>query len=271
MKTTVEQIHAEVDSAQHRLLEEAQSIIAGSNINFNKMDRLLALGFTSSSEVVENQEKHLALVSSKAQAELISHYMQIYPFLKFLTEQELNRICEKYNLIHAPVKNYIKFVPEKNLKEIEGSQELQESDVFPAKLMITELRSNPSSVTVGAKGRHHIFEKWATNYSFNQQMNTEQLKSFYLSLNIGGLDGVNVYAGLSTWGRIDMSGLFIAAPKSHLDLKDLSQKTKHGFFHVEKIEPKDPIVFRYCRGGIQVLTKWGEEAEDPSLIVPLNN
>lgn len=31
------------------------------------------------------------------------------------------------------------------------------------------------------------------------------------------------------------------------------------------VEVKDPIVFRYVNGGIQVITKWGIEAEDKIL------
>ena len=63
---------------------------------------------------------------------------------------------------------------------------------------------------------------------------------------------------------IDHSGLFIAAPKSHFDLKELDQNGK-GFFKTTKQEIKDPIVFRYVKGGIQVLSKWGLEAEDEML------
>lgn len=70
---------------------------------------------------------------------------------------------------------------------------------------------------------------------------------------------------------IEKDGIFIAAPSSHFDLKGLSKKTQHGFMRVFKTEIKDPIVFRYVRGGIQVLTKWGLEANDPDLVVPKLN
>lgn len=63
---------------------------------------------------------------------------------------------------------------------------------------------------------------------------------------------------------ISKSGLFIAAPKSDFNLEGLSKKGK-GYFNVFEI--KDPIVFRYVRGGIQVITKWGLEADDDALVV----
>lgn len=70
--------------------------------------------------------------------------------------------------------------------------------------------------------------------------------------------------------KIERGGLFIAAPQSHFDTKGLTKKGL-GFFSVFETEIKDPIVFRYVRGGIQVLTKWGLEANDPALVVPKLN
>ena len=58
--------------------------------------------------------------------------------------------------------------------------------------------------------------------------------------------------------------MFITAPKSHFDLKDLKSKGL-GFFDITITEVKDPIVFRYVKGGIQVLSKWGLEASDATL------
>jgi hypothetical protein len=59
-------------------------------------------------------------------------------------------------------------------------------------------------------------------------------------------------------------GLFIAAPKEHFDLTGLNQEGK-GFYKTTTITVKDPVVFRYVKGGVQVLAKWGLEADDPAL------
>ena len=69
--------------------------------------------------------------------------------------------------------------------------------------------------------------------------------------------------------RVDRTGLFIAAPKSHFNLDGLKKTSKFSF-NLVTIQ-KDPIVFRYCRGGIQVITKWGLEAGDESLVNPVIN
>lgn len=70
--------------------------------------------------------------------------------------------------------------------------------------------------------------------------------------------------------EVNRTGLFIAAPQSHFNTEGLKKKGL-GFFQVFETEIKDPIVFRYVRGGIQVLTKWGLEANDPDLVVPKLN
>lgn len=73
-----------------------------------------------------------------------------------------------------------------------------------------------------------------------------------------------------TYTKIVKSGLFICAPQSHFDLDGL-KKNKFGFLKVIKTEVKDPIVFRYCRGGVQVLSKWGLEADDELLYNEFEN
>ena len=135
-----------------------------------------------------------------------------------MTQEKLDEICEKYNLIHAPVKNYIGDVPEKNLQEIANAQPLKDHD-----------RRMDDSVM-----------------SRLEQMVLEE--------------------------RTDRQKLFIAAPEKDFNLDGLTKKGKRGFFKTiitQRVD--DPIVFRYCRGGIQILSKWGLEANDPELANPLDN
>jgi hypothetical protein len=80
------------------------------------------------------------------------------------------------------------------------------------------------------------------------------------------------YSGIESSEEIvKREGLFIAAPKDHFDLKGLKHITgTHGFFSTTRIH-KDPIVFRYVKGGIQIISKWGLEASDPMLVNEINN
>ena len=266
--TTIEAIHNEVDSAQDNLLKEALQSMTDNQIDFEKADRLRALGFKATEYVEESTIKQERLIQSKEQAELIIYYRDKYPFLKFLTEAELDRICKKYNLIYAPVERYRKDVPEKNLTELENAQPLDtgyatnHDDRPNNKCIITSINFQSGvSKEDKQKIRNHIY---TTDHNHEGDLTMEALGERKYNI---------IERGSLNWEKIDVKCLYIAAPKSHFHLDDL-KKNKLGFFKtsiVPKPEPPDPIVFRYVRGGVQVLTKWGDEAEDEALVVPLNN
>lgn len=284
-QTVIKEIHNAFDSAQDRLLKDAENILSTVKPNEkseieDKAERLERLGFTSSLAVKEasgireqRKEKETLIVKSRGEAELISYYKHTYPFLKFLTEVELDKICNKYNLIYAPVGNYKEDVPLKNLREIENSQELKSLDKCGTKYIVKVKSSNikPSKVSPeiedklinGFEATHDMifafgnYPEWSVSTIINKAFNIEVDFIRYTTMDWG-------------YSEINKSGLFICAPKSHFDLKGL-KKNKLGYFFTTITEVKDPIVFRYVRGGVQVLSKWGLEASDEALINPINN
>lgn len=224
----IKKIHTEFDEAQDRLLMEAQKLLSTTveEKELEVAERLREVGFGSTPLAQKVYEREHTKALAKRKAELISYYKYTYPFLKFITIDELDRICKKYNLIYATVSRYIKDVPEKNLRDIENAQPLKEEDRYNADIyaQIKAEKQNP-------------FNRVPMNSSFISYLQS----------------------------RIDheKEELFIAAPKDHFNLRGLVQDG-FGFF---RPKVKDPIVFRYVRGGVQIITKWGLEAEDPALIV----
>lgn len=289
----IAEIHNEFDTAQERLLEQANQLLASLSVpTESKIEgiasRLERVGFTATPSIrrAENlkrrrQEVQETLVSSKEQADLINYYKFNYPFLKFLTEDELKRICDKYGLIHAPVGNYIKEVPEKNLRDIEVAQELRATDTvedvmyfksysdqgdmdkFLQKLGLQNGEITKSDLRRVMNNSPYIRGYNMVDYYLDRVVdnNTWLFCISYHDYRDGTGRTWN-YEGVQVQLKKD---LFIAAPKSHFNLKGLDKKSKHGFFSVLKTEVKDPIVFRYVRGGVQVLTCWGLEGEDPML------
>lgn len=259
-KQLIEKIHGEFDSAEDRLLKEANYILSSQNTSvIDVSERLKAIGFVNTPTAKKGAETKQQLVKSRNEAELIEYCKLNYPFMKFLTEAELNRICNKYKLIYAPAENYIKEVPEKNLRDIEIAQPLKSSDIEP------------------------IFYTYDLEfYGYVPNAVRDWFKSFKSPNPIQGdnrlrdccpikYDGEYLYRsnGL-TINKTDRSVIFIAAPETHFNTQGLVKKGL-GFFNVLKTEVKDPIVFRYVKGGVQVITKWGLEASDPSLVVPALN
>ncbi len=282
-QTLIKKLHAEVDNAEDRLLKEADEVLEkaleGTQIQTlsslkEKAERLEKIGFGSAEAVQEynrvkdqEEERYFKILRAKERAELIKYYKQNYPFQKFITEEELDRLCVKYNLIHAPVANYIKQVPEKNLKEIENAKQLDEKDD-------------------GGQLYNYIYKSGASAKEFKSFCNKlgglpftkHQIDEIKNKYGIGGHMEDLIYhlspklikkTILSDLEEIDRRGLFIAAPEGHFNLKGISKKSKFGFF--KTTIKKDPIVFRYVKGGIQVLTKWGLEAQDELLTNEINN
>ncbi len=290
-QTLVREIHNAFDTAEDRLLKQADNLLAELNIetdsNIHRKAELASeIGFTNVPIVKRSKEIKEKVVETKDQAELIRYYKQTYPFQKFLTESELDFICNKYNLVYAPISNYIEDVPEKNLKEISRAKQLMNCD--------TVLRSALFSSN-GHGGDEKLFLKLLGKKEaiFTEHELRELGKKYYLSTSLPerwiSFDGSDystlfycISEGMKSIGMISTvsynkrteikkQGLFIAAPQSHFDLKGLSKHKKFGFLNISVVEVKDPIVFRYCRGGIQVLSKWGLEASDELVVNSIDN
>jgi hypothetical protein len=263
MQKRIAEIHHEFDTAEDRLLDQAKKIIQNSSIPKHQQlvdlaQRHIAVGFKNTQTVKKANEvgqKKLLVVKSKEEADLILYYKQKYPFQKFLTIDELNRICKKYGLIYAAVANYVGELPEKNLKDIEGMPHLLAADEQSTQYIIRYTGGLSGWLSDEAQ---QLYRKGITLF---ERPSIALLSNIFNSKT--GLTA-HMYQSLH-WemDTVDREGLFIAAPRGDFKLKGLKNKGL-GFFSISTL--KDPIVFRYCRGGIQVITKWGLEASDESLL-----
>jgi hypothetical protein len=207
---TVKQIHEAFDGASDTLYLNAVKKHAVDHFGIEKSERLKRLGFARSSECVGPFKKD----------ELPIYYRGKYPFLKFITHEQLEVICEKYGLIYAEAGRYIGGVPEKNLREIECAQPLADGDKFDGGHLITgkewELR------------KKELF-KDDDNYS------VDAVRAILdIDLRFSHRREIERYANT----------LFVAANRGMFNLKGMENvKGAHEY------RVKDPIVFRWCRGG----------------------
>ena len=254
------QIHNDIDTAQDRLLERARNIINDNSIKttiLDKVNRLKKLGFTSTNEVVETDKKINLLEMTKKEAETIQYYKKNYIDLKFLTIEEFENICNKYNLIYAPVSNYIKDIPDENLLEIESVKSLKKSDSINEGYKYILEYTNTNYVPIEA-------QKWINGNIFDSPNYLDSDIKKMCPIKIDGPYVYNAYG--KTTIKLNSDDLYIAAPKSHFNLNGLIYDNEKGFYDSKNvIEPKDPIVFRYVKGGLQILSKWGIESLDQRL------
>ena len=297
----IDEIHNEFDTAPQRILEQALDIInkeSNSKIELQsniveKAVRLKLLGFEKNALVynLSHTEREIkkseGLIDMNAEmAHRVKYYTSTYPFLKFLPESELDRICDKYGLVYAPVKHYKMPVPEKNLKEIEDAQRLNPSD--EQRNLVTYKFVNQYSGKQGDFNK--VVELFGGDTFTTEELERIHIKYFGEIIKYRLPDTFWYYGYLASKGKItnpvikeafiadsiettyDRTGLFIAAPKEHFDLSDLTFDENKGYYHAKTVRIiKDPIVFRYVKGGIQVLSKWGLESEDPALQVEILN
>lgn len=277
----VDLIHSEIDTAQDRLLQEAKELL--SSFEENKKDeylyqraiRLEMIGFNNTPTVkkaLEQSDLFYKMITEKFNvrdfAELIQYYQREYPLQKFLTITELDRICKKWNLIYAPVRHYIKDVPEKNISEIEKALPLKSQDEAESicELIIEEFWSDAPGELRRFCDKNKIYISRHEQGKFN---NEDEAKKAIIKAGYTGSFGKYIFRSART-ELTHREGLFICAPKTHFDLKGLNQQGL-GFHSITVTKITDPIVFRYCKGGVHVISKWGKEANDPDLAHGIDN
>jgi len=243
-QVVIAEIHESFDTASEKLLNEAKAILNGS-YDIEKGERLKNIGFTSAKKAVEATELVDKKQKNEELAKLIEYYQLHYPNNKFITEEKVKEICQKYGLLCGETKYYKSDVPEKNLSEIENFK-LKEKDMDKIKynwykINYTE-RSYPYSLALDKEtgdcyghieysaspfGRSMTFVKKDENKTHHFQK-----EKFKICASVKDFDTKNM--------RIE------DGYKLNLNLPD-------------------PIVLQPVKGGYLVVSKWGLEAEDKDL------
>lgn len=121
---TVEEIHNEIYSIPGLIktrAEEDAAIILNDEEKTILAKKMYELGFCKAQGI----KKPLLALN---QLNNIRYYKFYYPCFKFITEENVKSICEKYNLYLTEVSRYISDIPFKNQKEI-ASFQIREKDI----------------------------------------------------------------------------------------------------------------------------------------------
>jgi hypothetical protein len=239
----IEEIHTSFYTEVDNLLLEAKNI---NSLNSDKQElidkckRLKSLGFYNSKEVIEGEKEisRLKLLDeqNKNKKDLfnaIEYFSMKYPMYKFITEDSVKKICEKYNLIYGKIENYIGIVPTKNLEQIENFKIKNEDKCF------TE------SIESG----------WRTNKEIISYTKAQML----------------VKQTKDKWG-IHHNLLFFEAPLEIVaPLKDFNMKNMEiKDYKISKIEIPDPVVLKPVlfnnKKYYLIVTAWGIEAVDEIIL-----
>lgn len=239
-QVVIAEIHNEFDTATEKLLNEAKSILSG-DYNIEKGERLKKVGFVSAKKAVEASEITVKKEANEKLANLIEYYSIHYPNNKFITEDKVKNICQKYGLLFAETKYYISDVPEKNLSEIENFK-LRQEDMEVYKCFWYKW----------VNGTHFGYY-----YRYNEKVEGSQWG--YLKNSTRG-----TFYGMpeNTTEYYEPNPLKICASIKDFNTKNMRIEDEYKL----ELNLPDPIVLQPVKGGYLIVSKWGLEASDETLV-----
>lgn len=248
----IDEIHESFYTEVDRLLESAKiahSLDTDKQALIDKRDRLRALGFTSTKEGVEAGKEVRRLSDLKAENSkkkelivVINYFSFKYPNYKFITEDSVKKICQKYGLIYSKVGRYKGDVPENNLKHIE-------------KFKIKEIDECYHHACQDLKSVDLFVEEYIDFLQAKKLMDEKKDPDYYP----GSL-------GICLAEIANKCPLEIAAPKDDFDMSGMEIKD----FKLSKIQVPNPIVLKpvifHNQKYYLIVTAWGQEAGDELVI-----
>ncbi len=228
----IEEIHHAFESSSDKLLEEANEIFKrGEEKSVDKAKRLSNFGFSNAREVKTGLTIVKEVELTKETIKVINYYRKKYPKYKFITEENVAKICGKYGLVCGETFSFKGFVPEKNLIDIENFS-LQKED---------------EEVLIGS-------EDTCSNVG---------------SINWDGGKEAELYPSIRK--RVTKTKpLFICAPLKDMNLTNKRINSSYRLEEIPKVIP-DPIVLKEVKGGFLIVTAWGDEASDPLVVNEKHN
>ena len=248
---TVKDIHKDFDEATDRILNEAKAILE--TPKNTRAEALHELGFHAMTETKE----HIEFLDKKRENEqymtYVLRYLQAYPDNKFITVDEVDRLCKKYNLTCGKVTRYIGDVPDKNLFEIAAFKDVvQKEDI--AYMYDNSLAWSWSRGSGQTDDLQDIKKAWHFNHIDKSKVKFSENDNSYTILNEDGTYGHRIYADTI---------LRICAPAKDIDLRRNQVILNNSIVTIVK----DPIVLFPVYGkGFIIVSKWGLEAEDELVV-----
>lgn len=264
----VEDIHNEFFTAGDNILQEATCLLKELETkDLAKGKRLAALGFGKTREAVVAVETENKLATTKEIADLVMYYRINYPNNKFITEEQVKAICEKYGLVCGETNMYKGFVPESKLSLIEKFK-LKKQDESQYWFEITE-SNNGDNVKLPLS---FISDKDLSERGINYFDGRNNLNYFYIKGVFGDSDlckpeVCELFNGLQfvKATMVDKS-LRICAPLKDMEIP---QGKEVKGYKIQDIP--DPVVLQPVRGGYLIVCAWGDEASDEIVVNEINN
>lgn len=270
---TAKQIHEDFYGAEERLYVEAiglsKSVLTSIN---DKSKRLQKLGFGKAQPVKDCEQKEAKRKISGHIIHTIEYFRTYYPQHKFITEEEVKKLCEKYGLLLGDTGNYIGDVPEKNLRDIEAFKLRKEDwreksaswfDNFAMMIPHRSLEQQSIGITSYIQGYN---SRQREEYLYQLELMQRQMSS---SMGISGyMDYGKPTKKETSKKEYEQPSFKICAPKD--DFHTSGWEVRDGYRLVY-----DPIVLQPVskegQEGFLIVTAWGDEASDEIVVNETKN
>jgi len=243
MNAIVEEIHDMFNTASDRAVTVAQEIMASKAPVRSDAEALRALGFRQAAPVVLAEKEHSRTKMAQEESDIVMYYQQRYPGYKFILEKQVQEICKKYNLVCGAVARYKGDVPSKNVQEI--TQFNMCNPIHPEDR--TYVRTYPNSISGPSTSSYEEYQRYI------QKIEDRQKGAEEISIHMWHL---SMYESIVTENK----SYNICAPLKDMDM---SKAQLQGY---KVMDIPDPVVLYPVRGGAIVVSKWGIEAEDETVI-----
>ena len=186
--------------------------------------------------------------------ELSLYYQKEYPFYKFITQDRVDDLCNKYGLSVVEPRHFIGEIPAKNLEEMQRFSGILKDD---DKVFLKPVKANA----------FHFLANELELFSAELNQVTAMISDF---LQFKGLDAhsANAQAIFYLRGRVSREksinirgeqvevGFKVCATPDLIDQDAIEAEAKLNSLK------DDPIVLKPVRGGFLVITAWGPEASE---------
>jgi hypothetical protein len=225
-----------------------------SKLGFLNIDLVKKVSEFETDKRTISHQKTVFINESKIIKDVVTFYQKTFPFYKFILYSQVINICEKYNLYLGHSSLYKGNIPKKNIEEMKNFPfNVYNSSSFER--YIPYLHHMPNEPLCNCDLNHY-----ANQYGYNGNGNNSSINT-YICAPLNSFDEINI----KTVGK-------------ELYRKSSDEVSLNPFkFKFVKPAPKDPIILLPVRVeelkqlGFIIMTKWGVEANDESLIVPENN
>jgi hypothetical protein len=259
----VEDIHNEFYAAGESIVAEANLLLSElAKKDSSKGKRLSSLGFIKTPEAVSAIENEMALVSAKNIASLVEYYKANYPNNKFITDEQVKVICEKYGLVLGDTSMYKGFVPEVKLQMIENFK-LKEKEKNEILFEITESHNGDNvKLPIYSISSEDLSEHGLKYFKRDDSL----LDYFYIVGERGShlckKEVSDMFVGLQyVRATRVVNKLKIVAPLKDMEIPSGKRIIGHEIKNIP-----DPIVLQNVRGGYLIVCAWGDEASDDIVV-----